>query len=761
EYILTLRPGHVTPAPWVNVIANPFFGTVVSEGGSSYTWLENSHEYRLTPWHNDPVVDPSGEVLYLRDEETGQFWSPTPLPVRTAAFHTVRHGFGYSVFECRHLGIESELWIYVALDAPIKFAFLTLRNRSGRTRRISATAYWEWVLGELRHKTALHVVTDLDPKLGLLVARNAYSPDFPTRMAFVDVSETTRSHTADRAEFLGKNGGYDAPAAMARARLSGRTGPGLDPCAALQTPIELADGQSRDIVFTLGVARDQRDLADLSARFRGVQAARAALEQVWQHWNHVLSGVRVETPDKALDVLANGWLQYQVLSCRMWGRTGFYQSGGAFGFRDQLQDAMAMATAEPMALRNQVLRAARHQFREGDVQHWWHPPHGRGVRTHFSDDYLWLPFAVCRYVTVTADTGVLDERVPFLDGRPVASDEEAYYDLPMKSEEVGTLYEHCVRSIQRGLRFGVHGLPLIGCGDWNDGMNRVGTEHKGESVWLAFFLGDVLRRFAEIARRRGDAAFAEHCLTAHTQLKRAVEDQAWDGEWYRRAYFDDGTPLGSKENDECQIDALPQSWAVLSGMGDPERVRQAMAAVERRLVKRDAGIIKLFDPPFDKGTLEPGYIKGYVPGVRENGGQYTHAALWTIMAFAELGERTRAWDLFQMVCPINHARTPAEVAVYKVEPYVACADVYAVAPHVGRGGWTWYTGSAGWMYRLIVETFLGLRVEGERLLLKPRVPDSFGPYTITYRFRETAYRIVIAAGASGERITLDGQPLDD
>ncbi len=769
EYVITTMPGRPTPAPWVNVLANPNFGTVISESGGSYTWGENAHELRLTPWHNDPVSDPSGEAFYLRDDEGGHFWSPTPLPKRGATPYISRHGFGYSVFEHTEDGIRSELWVYVAVDAAVKFAVLKVRNASGRPRRLSAIGYVEWVLGDLRPKSAMHVTTDVDPYSGALYARNPYNTEFPDRVAFFDVDDPSRAVTCDRAEFIGRNGSLERPAALARTHLSGRLGSGLDPCAAIQVRFDLADGQEREITFRLGLGGipGGDDANRLVHRFRGPDAARRVLEAVWQHWNHTLGAVHVETPDESLNVLTNGWLLYQTLACRLWARSGYYQSGGAFGFRDQLQDAMALVHAEPGLLRAQLLLCAGRQFLEGDVQHWWHPPSGQGVRTHCSDDYLWLALATCRYVRSTGDTGVLDEPVGFLEGRPLKPEDDSYYDLPAHSATAESLYQHCVRAVRHGLRFGPHGLPLIGSGDWNDGMNRVGIGGKGESVWLGFFLCEVLRQFGALARLRDDRDFADFCAAEATRLGENIERHGWDGGWYRRAYFDDGTPLGSADNTECQIDSISQSWAVLSGVGERGRVRQAMDALDERLVRREHALIRLLDPPFDQSNLDPGYIKGYVPGVRENGGQYTHGAIWAAMAFAALGDNRRAWDLATMINPANHAKSQGAVETYKVEPYVMAADVYAVAPHTGRGGWTWYTGSAGWMYRLIVESLLGLRLDVDRLSIAPCLPAHWDALKIHYRYRETVYHIHIEQTRAGDdamrgetRVTVDGVEQD-
>jgi cyclic beta-1,2-glucan synthetase len=765
EYIIRLTEGAPTPAPWANVLANPNFGTLVSESGQGYTWIENAHEFRLTPWDNDPLKDSAGEAFYLRDDETGLFWSPTALPCRGRGDYQTRHGFGYSVFEHVEDGIHSELCMFVALDASVKFVILKIRNLSMRNRRLSATGYVEWVLGDTRAKNAMHIVTEISQNGGVL-AQNHYNTEFGERTAFFNAATshrelTARTVTGDCIEFLGRNGALDQPACMKRSRLSGRVGAGLDPCGAIQLAFNLAEGDTREIVFTLGAGQNRQDASTLAERYYGRSSAQAALLSIRQHWQKILGIVKVYTPDPAVNLLANGWLLYQVLSSRLWGRTGYYQSAGAFGFRDQLQDVMALSHAAPNLFRAHILLCAAHQFEAGDVQHWWHPPHNRGVRTRCSDDYLWLPFAICHYIETTGDVAVLDEAIPFLVGRSLNANEETYYELPTIGSEKVNLYNHAVRAINNGLKLGAHGLPLMGSGDWNDGMNMVGVDGRGESIWLGFFLYSVLKRFSLIAIRYGDNAFAAHCDEESNKLQQQLESHGWDGQWYLRAYFDDGTPLGSAINSECRIDSIAQSWSVLSGAAGPLRAKEAMDSLYYYLVSESDGLVKLLDPPFNKSIPHPGYIEAYVPGIRENGGQYTHAAIWAAMAFAKLGEKELAWKLFRILNPINHGRNAEEINRYKIEPSVVAGDVYSVAPHTGRGGWSWYTGSAGWLYRLITETLLGVELEeGKRLRLHPHLPDDWEGFNLDYNYGSTLYKISVKRIQGKGGILLDELPVD-
>lgn len=741
EYVIRLEPTaegrlKLPPQPWVNIIANPQFGFLSSETGAGYTWSQNSRENRLTPWFNDPVLDPHGEALYLRDEADGTCWSVLPGPMPQPVAYEIRHGFGYSHYRSLSRGLEQAVWLFVPREDPVKITRIRLRNFSDQPRRLALFSYTRLVLGVLPGDHSAELTIELDAATGALLAENG-NGEFAGRIAFAAGSPTDSIPvhiTGDRAEFIGQHGSPARPAALSREALSGRTGAKLDPCFALQVTLTLEPGESVDYAFLLGEAADRDEARRLIHRYREDGAIEAALTQVRAFWRDWLDAVQIETPDPALDLMVNGWLAYQTLSCRLWGRSAFYQSGGAFGFRDQLQDAAALIYHDPQLARQQLLLHAAHQFVEGDVLHWWHPPGGRGIRSRCSDDLLWLPYLAAFYARVTGEWSLFGEPVPFLQARPLKPGEDEAFLTPGNSGETASLYEHCCRALDRSLTQGVHGLPLIGTGDWNDGMNRVGREGRGESVWLGFFLYATLGEFIPVCGQHGDHNRTRRYATFRRDLVEALNQQGWDGDWYRRAWYDDGTILGSAAGDEGQIDALVQAWAVLAKAAPWGRAEAALDAVERRLISETDGLIRLLTPPFADTPHDPGYIKGYVAGVRENGGQYTHAALWVVRALAALGRRDRAVKLLTMLNPIHHALTPEAAALYRLEPFMVAADVYGATPHIGRGGWSGYTGASGWMLRVALESILGLEVVEDHILrLRPCIPDHWPGFRLRYR----------------------------
>jgi len=757
EYVIP--PGSpATPAPWINVIANRHFGFHVSCEGTGYTWARNSRENALTPWSNDPVCDRPGEAIYLRDEETGELWSPTPAPIRSEqASYTCAHGFGYTRFQQRSHGLTLELTLLVAGEDPVKIQRLSVRNTSGRARSLSITAYVEWVMSAARVTSAQHLITERDAETGALLARNPWNPAFPG-VAFLDLGGRQSEWTCDRREFLGRHGSLDTPVALVSGTaLTGRSGPALDACAALRGRFELAPGESTEFLVLTGHATDAAQVHELITRHRAADVD-AQLKAVDAQWREITDVIQVKTPDRAFDIMLNGWLLYQTLACRTWARAAFYQASGAYGFRDQLQDAMALGVARPQLLREQILRAASRQFPQGDVQHWWLPHSGQGVRTHISDDRVWLSYVTAHYIQLTGDRSILDEPVAFIEGPSLPRERHDAFFEPTVSTETAPLFEHCRRGLE-GAELGPHGLPLIGTGDWNDGMNRVGEHGRGESVWLGWFLHATLQAFAPLARERGELKLASQMLDAATHLHAALEKDAWDGEWYRRGFFDDGTPLGSAQNDECRIDAIAQSWSVISGAANPARAARAMQSLESHLLRRDPPLALIFTPPFEKSRQEPGYVKAYPRGIRENGGQYTHAAVWTVIALTLQHKPELAMEVFNMLNPVRRTLTRADLQRYKVEPYAVAADVYGEETHAGRGGWTWYTGSAGWLYRAGLEWILGFRLRENQLTLTPCVPPEWQGFSIQYQHRGTPYVITVDPQPPGAMIqlTVDGQ----
>ena len=740
EYIIQLNAQQHTPAPWVNIISNPEFGFTVSESGSGYAWYKNSRENKITPWTNDAVSDTPGEVIYISEQETGKIWTTTPLPIREKENYTIKHGFGYSIFEHHSHGIKQRLTEFVPKEETLKINILNLKNTSNKFRKLTLTYYVRPVLGVTDQVTAMHIHTSSTPK-GALLAENKYNVEFNDKVCFVDVSVKERTVTGDRREFFG-SGDLSNPEALSREYLSGTLGSGYDPCATVQVNVTLEPNENKDVIFMLGMATP--DMIDsLSQQFSTIEQATEAFIDVRNFWNKKLSNIQVTTPVESMNLMLNGWLHYQAISSRLWARTGFYQSGGAFGFRDQLQDVLSLAHYWPEITREQILLHAKHQFIEGDVQHWWHEPSGKGTRTRFSDDRLWLPYVTAEYIRISGDVPILEEKVSYLESPVLSEFEDERYGNPTRTEKEGTLYEHCIKAIEISCEFGRNGLPLMGSGDWNDGMNTVGNKGFGESVWLAWFLIDTLKSFIPFCEERDDDKKVEKYSNIIDRVTQAIEKNAWDGHWYRRAFFDDGTPLGSVKNEECKIDSLAQSWSVIAGTGDINRSKMAMNALEQHLVQREDGLIKLLTPPFDKGPQDPGYIKGYIPGVRENGGQYTHAASWVIVAFALLGEGNKALELFELINPINHTYNYREYSRYKVEPYVIAADVYSVYPHVGRGGWTWYTGAAGWIYRAGLEYILGFKKNGSILEMNPCIPEKWKEFKINYTYLSTTYEITV------------------
>lgn len=779
EYIVRLTPdanGNLRrpPMPWVNVIANEAAGFIVSEAGGGYMWAGNSRLNRLTAWHNDPVCDPHAEAVWIRDEDSHEYWSVTSGPSPAPTEYVVRHGFGYSTFRHRHDELSGDATMFVARNDPVKITRVRLQNHGTRPRRLTLFSFAHWALGGLAAETYRDVETMYDSRQAAILATNRQRETYGGHTAFSAIAAGSpgdwgaTTYTCDRAAFLGELADMSAPAALVADRaLDGRSGKGLDPCAAWRVPVELPPGGNCEVAFLLGEAAHVSQVDQLLDRYRTNGRVEQAFREVQTFWNDIVSSLQIETPNPEIDLLVNGWLSYQNLSCRIWARSAYYQPGGAYGFRDQLQDAAALVLLRPDLTRDQIIRHASQQFPEGDVLHWWHPDTRYGLRTRFSDDLLWLPFLTAHYVNTTGDETVWDEVTPFVDGPPIPAGHPELYMCPVESGLTATVYEHCCRALDRGLTVGPHGLPLIGCGDWNDGFSRVGRQSRGESVWLGFFIHFALSHILPACRQRGDADRTARYEEYRSRVAAALNGPGWDGQWYRRAFYDSGDPIGSAASDECQIDAIAQAWAVISGVAPPDRARCALAAVEQRLVCREAGLIRLLTPPFDCTPHDPGYIKGYLRGIRENGGQYTHGVLWVVRALAELGRGSAAVEMLTMLSPVSHTASTAQADVYQTEPYVVAADVYGEPPHLGRGGWTWYTGSAGWMFRIAVESIFGLTIDrGRTLVIRPAISSSWPRCRLTYRLPNdtTTFDIVIENPHGREsgvsQAMLDGNELD-
>ena len=762
EYKILLEGNNRPPTPWINVIANKKFGFHVSESGAGFTWAYNSRENKLTPWSNDPICDKASEAIYIKDEVSGKVMTPTSLGRKDKGAYKVRHGFGYSAFYHEEDGIDQELMVFTPLEEPLKIWELKLTNTTDHERYFTISYYVEWVLGVDRDQTGPYIVTFYNNEYEYLFAKSIYNYDYRKQHAFMFSSEMITGYTGDRQEFLGEKGSILNPQGLER-KLSCNTGACYDSCGVVQIPVAIKPNESKKILFGLGQSDDFDEIEMLRMKYRNYEMAQVERTKIKDYWEDLLGTIQVETKDRAIDILVNGWLLYQTLSCRINARAAFYQCGGAYGFRDQLQDCIALLYTKPEILRNQILIAASRQFEEGDVQHWWHPPTGVGVRTKITDDLLWLPYSVSEYINCTGDDSILQDRVPYIKGPVLENEQHEIMFTPAVSTMEDSVYEHCKKTIEH-TKLGKHGLPLMGGSDWNDGMNRVGINGEGESVWLGWFFYSLLGDFIPLCYRQDDKEYAYELEKKREELQKKLEENAWDGEWYLRAFYDDGTKLGSKENDECKIDSISQSWSIISKAAPEEHASAALQSAWRYLVKEEDGISLLLSPPFDKTNKDPGYIKNYYPGVRENGGQYTHAAVWLAISAAMSQDYQLAHTLFTMLNPIHTTSKKKDALKYEKEPYVIIADISLSAPYTGRGGWSWYTGSAGWMYQGLVKWFLGIRKEGEHLIIDPATPANFGDYTVNYRNGSTMYKIVIERSAGSKHmvgeITIDDTAIE-
>ncbi|TAH70626.1 MAG: hypothetical protein EWM47_05270 [Anaerolineaceae bacterium] len=757
EYEILLEGNNRPPAPWINVISNKSFGFQISESGAGFTWSINSRENKLTPWSNDPVSDRATEAIYILDEITGKIMTPMSLGRSDRGIYRVRHGFGYSRFLHEEELLDQELTVFTPLDESLKLWNLKIANKSDKVKYLSLTYYVEWVLGTQREHTNPYILTSYNKEHECLLAKNIYTMNFQNMYSYLFSNEMTTSYTGDRQEFLGSKGSIWEPRG-AGMKLSCNTGVCYDPCGAIQVSLVLQPNESKAVLFGLGQDSDLKEIYNIRDKYKDVTSLDKELDRVNDYWNRLLGTVQVKTKDRAIDILLNGWLIYQTISCRINARAGFYQCGGAYGYRDQLQDTLSLLLANPSIMRKQILIACSRQFEEGDVQHWWHPPVGLGVRTRITDDLLWLPYCTAAYIKSTGDVAILQEQVPYIKGPVLMEDQHEIMFIPEISEKSESVYEHCKKAIGR-TSFGEHGLPLIGGGDWNDGMNEVGIQGKGESVWLAWFVYTVLGDFIPLCYQEGDEGYGREWEQKREDLLQSIEKHCWDGEWYLRAFYDDGTKIGSKESDECKIDSISQSWSVISKGAQEERANTAMQSAWRYLVREEEGLSLLLAPPFNKTSKNPGYIKKYIPGIRENGGQYTHGAIWLAIASSMIQDYDMAFRLFTILNPIYLTQNRKDVLRYEKEPYVMTADISLSPPYTGRGGWSWYTGSAGWMYQGLLSWFLGIRKEKNELVIDPTTPAGFGDFSVEYRYGRSHYEVRIESRSKGalttKTITMD------
>ncbi len=764
EYLIRINSENRLPTVWSHIMSNKKFGTLVTENMGGYTWYKNSRLNRITSWENYPNRDIPSEIIYLKDLDEKNCWSMGLNPMPDNKNYNIVYGFGYAKYIHKCNGIEQELKVFVPQEDSVKVQILKLKNMNLSRKKLKIIYYMKPVLGEDEIKSKAYINLDYDKNNNIICATNLYNTEFKNDIVYVSNSEKIKSYTGDKNFFIGEST-LANPDALRKANLNNENSLGKEPCIAYEIEVELESLSEKEIIFTLGAEESVIDSKNMAYKYNKIQNCNQELDKTKNYWRDLLGRIQVYTPIESINIILNGWCVYQIIQSRLQGRTGYYQSGGAFGFRDQLQDTLGLKYLNPEDLKQQIIKHSRHQFIEGDVEHWWHDETGRGIRTKFSDDLLWLVYLTCEYIEFTGDYSILDETTSYLTGNILNENEDEKYDKFEPSKENGSIYEHCKKAIEKALNFGKNGLPKIGSGDWNDGLSNVGTKGIGESVWLGFFLYDILERFIPICENKNDIELIEKYKQIKERLKKALNTNGWDGRWFKRAFMDDGNTLGSMENDECRIDSIAQSWSIISNAGDNDKKYISIESLENHLLDKENGIVKLLDPPFENGKLNPGYIKSYLPGVRENGGQYTHAAVWVVIAEAMLGFGDKATEIYRMINPIEHSRTKESSKKYKVEPYVIPADIYGANNLVGRGGWTWYTGSASWYYKAGIEYILGLKIKNGIMSINPCIPKEWKEYTIKYRWKNSFYNIIVKnpnnKNNGVEQVLLNGEKVEN